>query len=89
MELWYEICNIAESITFNSDCDSTIWSFNSSDIFSVQSLCCGELQRCAACPLPCGVGFEDPSQAWTTPASAVVLDENWEAVATSSDYVGV
>ena len=38
MSLWYEICNIANSISFSSEGDESIWSLNSSGVYSVQSL---------------------------------------------------
>jgi hypothetical protein len=38
MSMWYEICNIVESLTLNEGEDSLIWSFSSSSTFSVQSL---------------------------------------------------
>lgn len=38
MNMWYEVCAIAESISFTDDCDAIIWSFTSSGLYSVQSL---------------------------------------------------
>lgn len=38
MALWDKICNIAESISFSSEEDAIIWSFNSSGNYFVQSL---------------------------------------------------
>lgn len=36
--LWLEVCNIVESISFSGDEDAMIWKFNTSGIYSVQSL---------------------------------------------------
>lgn len=38
MDMWFEICAIAESITLTEECDTIIWSFNSTGLYSVQSL---------------------------------------------------
>lgn len=35
MQPWFKLCNIADSISFNDDCDAIIWNFNSSGTCSV------------------------------------------------------
>jgi hypothetical protein len=39
MNLWYELQEIAGSITFKEEPDSIVWKFNSSGRYSVKSLC--------------------------------------------------
>jgi len=38
MDVWWEVFSIAESIVFTDESDTLVWSFNSNDIYSVQSL---------------------------------------------------
>jgi hypothetical protein len=38
MDVWWEVVSIAESIEFTDEPDTPVWSFNSNDIYSVQSL---------------------------------------------------
>lgn len=38
MDMWHEVCAIAELVSYSDDCDAIVWSFNSSGMYSVQSL---------------------------------------------------